>query len=67
MSGIAGIINFFSKSFLNRPKMGFGMPIVDLCRNSFRWIIEEELRNPRNVVYKFVDFWFCKEILDFFI
>lgn len=57
---------FFPLSFLNRPKMGFGIPIVDWCQKVFRGAMEDQLRDPRNPIYDLVSFRFSTQVLDAF-
>ena len=42
---------YFSESFLDRPKQGFGIPIIEWCRDPLRSLIEDGLRHARNPVF----------------
>jgi asparagine synthase (glutamine-hydrolysing) len=57
---------FFPESFLERPKMGFGIPIVRWCTGPLRPSIEEGLRDPRNPVFEWVCFGAVQRMLDAF-
>jgi len=54
---------FFPESFLNRPKMGFGIPIVEWCLGAFKPWIEERLRDSNNPVFNYLHFHYVQEIL----
>ncbi len=47
---------WFSRSFLARPKQGFGIPIVPWCRGPWRAMIEAELRDRQSGIYDFIRF-----------
>jgi asparagine synthase (glutamine-hydrolysing) len=57
---------FFPESFLNRPKMGFGIPIIEWCLGSFKDWIEERLRDSRNPVFDYLNFHYVQAILNSF-
>jgi asparagine synthase (glutamine-hydrolysing) len=57
---------YFPESFLNRPKMGFGIPIVEWCLGAFKPWIEERLRDSRNPVFNYLQFPYVQEILSRF-
>jgi asparagine synthase (glutamine-hydrolysing) len=57
---------FFPESFLNRPKMGFGIPIVKWCLGAFKPWIEERLRDSSNPVFDYLQFDYVQEILNRF-
>ena len=56
--------SFFLDSFLNRKKMGFGIPIVKWVRNDFRPYIEDDLRNKNNGIYDWVRYRLVQRLID---
>lgn len=57
---------FFSPSFLERPKRGFGIPVVEWCRGPLRSRIEDGLRDRQSGLYEWARFDAVQTILDEF-
>lgn len=57
---------FFSPEFLERPKQGFGIPIVEWCRGPIRPLIEAGLRDAQNPLFDWVQFRQVQILLDKF-
>ena len=58
---------FFTESFLERPKQGFGIPVVKWCRGPLQPAIEESLLNARSPVYEFLNYpWVAHTVRNFF-
>jgi asparagine synthase (glutamine-hydrolysing) len=57
---------FFSPDFLERPKQGFGIPIVEWCRGPIRPLIEAGLRDAQNPIFDWVQFRSVQSLLDQF-
>lgn len=51
---------------LERPKRGFGIPIIEWCRGPLKPGIEESLRSPRNPIFDWVRFEHVQEMLNRF-
>jgi len=47
---------FYPLSFLERPKQGFGIPIVEWCQGPLRPLIEGMLRDSTNPIFQWVNF-----------
>jgi asparagine synthase (glutamine-hydrolysing) len=54
---------FYTTTFLNRPKMGFGMPVAEWLRGPLTACIAEELRNPHNTIFDWLHFAAVQEVL----
>ena len=54
---------FYSETFLNRPKMGFGIPVAQWLRAPLGGLLEEELSNARNPIFDWLQFGFVQDIL----
>jgi asparagine synthase (glutamine-hydrolysing) len=54
---------FFPESFLNRSKMGFGIPIVEWCSGALKPYIEEMLRDSTNPIFNYVHYHYVQKIL----
>ncbi len=60
-------MRYFSEKFLARPKRGFGIPVVEWCRGSFRPLIEGQLRDRSNPIFNWLNYLQVGEILDDFM
>jgi asparagine synthase (glutamine-hydrolysing) len=45
---------YYPEEFLDRPKQGFGIPVVEWCRGDFLPVIRDRLRDPANPIYGWV-------------
>lgn len=54
---------FYTTTFLNRPKMGFGMPVAAWLRGPLRACMEDELRNPHNAIFDWLHFATVEAVL----
>ncbi len=54
---------FFSTNFLNRPKMGFGIPIVQWCQNELKERIMDGYVSPTASVFDWLDFRAVHQVL----
>lgn len=54
---------FYTTTFLNRPKMGFGMPVAAWLRGPLRACMEDELRNPHNAIFDWLHFAAVEEVM----
>ncbi|MFH0732515.1 MAG: asparagine synthase (glutamine-hydrolyzing) [Candidatus Omnitrophota bacterium] len=57
---------FYPSSFIERPKQGFGIPIVEWLRGPLQPIIESHLMDARNPIYEWLNFDYVKAMLDDF-
>ena len=57
---------FFSTDFLNRPKMGFGIPIVEWCQYDFKNKILDILGSSNSKIFAFTDQKVVKGIVNNF-
>jgi asparagine synthase (glutamine-hydrolysing) len=57
---------FFPEEFLERPKQGFGIPIVEWCRGPLRPLQEPALRDSRNPIFEWLRFEAVQRLLDEF-
>jgi asparagine synthase (glutamine-hydrolysing) len=54
---------FYTTAFLNRPKMGFGMPVAEWLRGPLKTLMEEELRTPHNTIFDWLQFDYVQEVV----
>lgn len=54
---------FYTTTFLNRPKMGFGMPVAEWLRGPLRACMEAELRNRQNAMFDWLHFAAVEEVI----
>jgi len=57
---------FYSTNFLNRQKRGFGIPLVEWCKGSFRPFIEEGLRKAQNPLFNWIKYDSTQTLLNNF-
>lgn len=57
---------FFTPEFLDRPKMGFGIPIVEWCQVDLKDNIEERFSDKNSAIYQFVNYIAVQTILNDF-
>jgi asparagine synthase (glutamine-hydrolysing) len=55
---------FFTDDFLERPKMGFGIPVRDWVEGPLRRGIEDALRDSTNPIYQWLDFQCVQRVMD---
>ncbi|MCP5049786.1 MAG: asparagine synthase (glutamine-hydrolyzing) [bacterium] len=55
---------FFPFSFLDRRKMGFGIPVYPWMQGEFREAIEGELRDPGNGIFQWLDYEYVRRLVD---
>jgi asparagine synthase (glutamine-hydrolysing) len=55
---------FFPESFLERPKMGFGIPVRDWVEGPLRRGIEDALRDSSNPIYEWLEFRGVQHVMD---
>lgn len=54
---------FFDFNFLNRKKSGFGIPMHEWCKGSFKQVIEDNLKDDQHPIYEWVDFPYVQKLL----
>jgi asparagine synthase (glutamine-hydrolysing) len=52
---------YFPAGFLERPKMGFGIPIAQWCAGPLATILRERLLDRRNPLFDLIDFQTVRE------
>ena len=57
---------YFPASYLNRPKKGFGIPVLEWCRGPWRDCIRDGLENRRNPIFDWIDFRRAGRLLERF-
>lgn len=57
---------FVPENFFNRPKWGFGIPVLEWSHNNLRPLIEDELRDRRNEIYTLISYDHVQALLDAF-
>jgi asparagine synthase (glutamine-hydrolysing) len=57
---------FYPQDFLDRPKRGFGIPVVEWCQGALKPLIEAGLRDPKNPLFDWVRFGVVQEMLNEF-
>lgn len=57
---------FFPLSFLERPKMGFGIPVIEWCRIDLKDIIQDKFLNKDSLIYEFVNQDYVIELVNNF-
>lgn len=55
---------FFRRDFLERPKMGFGIPVVEWTQGEMRPLLEVGLRDRQNEIFNWVDYKYVQGLLD---